>query len=73
MPPSNTNTEIALMKKDIEYIKQSMLEQKELMKDFIASSKDTFATKEEHKANEKAIEEIRSAHTKIAWSALSFI
>ena len=40
---------------------------------FIDSADWKFATKEEHAANKIAIEEIRSAHTKIAWSAISFI
>lgn len=40
---------------------------------FIEAANDKFATKEEHEANKIAIEEIRSAHSKIAWSAISFI
>lgn len=40
---------------------------------FIESADEKFATKEEHNSNKVAIQEIRSAHTKIAWSAISFI
>lgn len=76
MPPSNTNTEIALMKKDIEYIKESISEQKDqhkalydMMKNFIESSPDKFVTKDEL----KPIKEKQVFHdeviSRIAWAS----
>lgn len=81
MPPSNTNTEIALMKKDIEYIKQSMLEQKEqhkalydMLKDFIDSSPEKFVTRPEHENNAKRISELEADKKAIIrWIVVSFI
>ena len=80
MPP-NTNTEIALMKKDIEYIKDSISEQKEqhkalydMLKGFIESAPDKFVTRKEHDDNRTRIsvlEEDKKAIIK--WIVVSFI
>lgn len=44
-----------------------------LIKDWFSSLPNTYATKEEHEANKVAINELKATHTKIAWSAISFI
>lgn len=73
MAQSTPNTEIALLKQAMDFQNKEIWEIKKILIDFIESAPNKFATKEEHKANKEAIEEIRSAHNKIAWSAISFI
>lgn len=71
MPPSNTNTEIALLKQETQYIKEwvARLEKKQdeqhkllydMLKDFIETSWETFATKKDHEQNSKRIDELES-------------
>ena len=66
-------TEIALIKQAMDFQNKEIAEIKKILLEFIDSADNKFATKEEHKANEKAIEEIRASHVKIAWSAISFV
>lgn len=56
-----------------EYTKWEFKSLHEKLDKFISSADEKFATKEEHRANKEAIEWIRSAHVRIAWSAISFI
>lgn len=80
MPPSNTNTEIALLKQETQYIKEwvTRLEKKQdeqhlllynMLKDMKESFSDNFATKEEL----KPIREKQESHDKIieriAWAS----
>ena len=80
MPPSNTNTEIALLKQETQYIKEwvARLEKKQdeqhtllynMLKDMKDSFSDNFATKEEL----KPIKEKQAIHdtiiARIAWGS----
>ena len=74
MPPSNTNTEIALIKNDISYMKWDIQDIKKILKEFIDSAPDKFATKEQHEQNSKRIEELESDKKAVLkWIVLAFI
>jgi hypothetical protein len=69
MPP-NTNTEIALLKQEVQYIKEWMTRMETMMKDFISTANSTFATKQEHEQNKIKIQSIEDAQSKVVWSIL---
>lgn len=77
MSPSTPNTEIALLKQAMDFQNKEISEIKKILLDFIDSAPNKFATKEEHEANINStndkIKEIKEAHNKIAWAAISFI
>lgn len=88
MPPSNTNTEIALLKQETQYIKEwvarlekTQIEQHTLLYNMMKELKDSlpetfknFATKEDHETNSKRIEELENDKKAIIkWIILSFV
>lgn len=65
---SEYNTDLRLTNATMERMQEDITEIKDLLTDFMKTSHNIYATKEEHKANQKEIESIKDNHKKIiAW------
>lgn len=74
MSPSNTNTEIALIKNDISYMKWDIQDIKKILKEFIDSAPDKFATKDELvPIKEKQVEHDKIIERIAWWSVWTLI
>ena len=65
--------EILLLKKDQEYMKEKIDNIESLLKEFISSAPEKFATKAEHKNNHERINKIESAISKVAWAIIMWV